>query len=157
MSSSGLKPVTRDAVSVTLRDVSADDILVFFEYQLDAEACKLAGFPARSWDAHATHWARIMDDDTIAVRTVLVDGGVAGNVVSFVQNDMREVGYWLGREHWGRGIATQALAQFLTHEQRRPLSAHVAKHNLASRRVLEKCGFRLAAAEPDDYRMELRD
>ncbi|RPJ44644.1 MAG: N-acetyltransferase, partial [Chloroflexi bacterium] len=59
----------------------------------------------------------------------------------FVLQGEREVGYWLGREFWGRGIATQALTAFLEQVTERPLFAHVAKHNLSSRRVLEKCAF----------------
>jgi RimJ/RimL family protein N-acetyltransferase len=61
--------------------------------------------------------------------------------------DEREVTYWIGRSYWGNGIATGALAVFLTVEQTRPLHAHVAYHNVASRRVLEKCGFRVIAPE----------
>jgi RimJ/RimL family protein N-acetyltransferase len=50
-----------------------------------------------------------------------------------------EVGYWIGREYWGKGVATEALSQFLAHaEVRRPLHAAVAKHNVGSIRVLEK-------------------
>jgi RimJ/RimL family protein N-acetyltransferase len=56
------------------------------------------------------------------------------------------VGYWLGREFWGQGIATQALALFLKEERTRPLVAHVAQHNIGSRRVLEKCGFVVVSA-----------
>ena len=55
----------------------------------------------------------------------------------------REVGYWIGREFWGKGIATQALTQYLEVEKIRPLSAHVAKHNVGSKRVLEKNGFKV--------------
>jgi Acetyltransferase (GNAT) domain len=73
--------------------------------------------------------------------TVLADGVTAGNVVSFDQCGEREVGYWLGREYWGLGVATRALAAFLRIETQRPLTAHVARHNTASRRVLEKWGF----------------
>src|SRR2546426_5743563 len=46
------------------------------------------------------------------------------------------IGYWLGKTHWGKGIASAALAQFLTRIKARPVYAHVAKHNLASIRVL---------------------
>ena len=41
----------------------------------------------------------------------------------------------------GRGIATAALTAFLRLEQTRPLYAGVAKHDAASVRVLQKCGF----------------
>ena len=56
------------------------------------------------------------------------------------------MGYWLGSDYWGKGIATQALRQFLQIDTVRPLYAHVAKHNLGSRRVLEKCGFVVVGA-----------
>jgi RimJ/RimL family protein N-acetyltransferase len=154
MPRSGWKLVMGDVV--TLRDVVSDDIVVFYEHQIDAEANEMAGFPARSWDAFVIHWDRILDDDTTFNRTVLVDGEVAGSIASFLQGGEREVGYWLGREFWGRGVATKALRAFLTDESRRPIYAHVARHNLASRRVLENCGFALIAEEPDDFRLALR-
>jgi RimJ/RimL family protein N-acetyltransferase len=66
---------------------------------------------------------------------------VAGNIVCWEQAGEREVGYWLGKEYWGKGIATRALKEFLEMVKTRPLMAHVAKRNIASRRVLEKCGF----------------
>jgi RimJ/RimL family protein N-acetyltransferase len=147
----------RDACDeVTLRDVEADDVSVFYEFQNDPVASAMADFPIRSWDAHASHWARILDDDATVNRTVLVDGRVAGSIASFPEGSRREVGYWLGRDFWGRGIATRALALFLMVEERRPLYAFVARHNGASRRVLEKCGFMVTTGDSDGYRLELR-
>jgi RimJ/RimL family protein N-acetyltransferase len=67
--------------------------------------------------------------------------------VSFEQSGEREVGYWIGREYWGKGIATRALSEFLGHVKVRPLYAHVAKHNIASIRVLEKCGFTISGED----------
>ena len=55
--------------------------------------------------------------------------------------DEREVSYWLGKESLGRGIAIQALSLYLEIIILRPLYARVAKDNLGSVRVLEKCGF----------------
>jgi RimJ/RimL family protein N-acetyltransferase len=52
-------------------------------------------------------------------------------MVCFEQLGEREVGYWLGKGYWGKGIATQALKEFLKHIGTRPLYAHVAKHNIA--------------------------
>ncbi len=82
-----------------------------------------------------------MTDKSVFIQTILFDGQVVGNVVKFEQSDRHKVGYWLGREFWGKGIATQALSAFLGNVRMRPLYAHVAKHNHASIRVLEKCGF----------------
>ena len=61
--------------------------------------------------------------------------------MSWTHDDERDVGYWIGREHWGKGIATAALGALLAELQDRPLFAHVVEHNIGSIRVLEKCGF----------------
>jgi RimJ/RimL family protein N-acetyltransferase len=133
--------------NVILREVEEDDLPVFFEQQRDPLANHMAAFPARDRDTFIAHWAKIMQDESILLRTILYDGQIAGNMVSFEISGEREVGYWLGQEFWGKGIATRALAAFLKLITERPLYAHVAKHNAASRRVLEKCGFMLSGEE----------
>lgn len=135
---------------VSLRDVAESDIRIFFDQQADPVANAMAAFPARDRDAFFTHWTRIGLDPSNILRTIVVNGEVAGNIVSFEQGGQRQVGYWLGRAYWGQGVATHALAQFLTQLRARPLYAHVAAHNRASLRVLEKCGFTLCGEEDDD-------
>jgi RimJ/RimL family protein N-acetyltransferase len=132
---------------VSLRDVTDNDLPLFFEHQLDPEANRMAAFPARDRSAFMAHWTRIMGDDTIIKKTVLFDGQVAGNVVSFDKDGQREVGYWIGTRFWGKGVATAALSTFLDLVKMRPLHARVAKHNVASIRVLEKCGFEISGED----------
>lgn len=127
---------------VHLREVIETDLEVFFEHQREPEANRMANFPAREREAFMAHWAKILADETVVKRTIVFEGQAAGNVVSWVQSEQREVGYWIGKAFWGKGIASRALKLFLREEGRRPLYAHVAKHNLRSRRVLEKCGFK---------------
>jgi RimJ/RimL family protein N-acetyltransferase len=135
-------------VDVLLRDVAKGDIPVFFEHQRDPAANRMAGCPTRDRDTFAAHWYKILADDSVTKRTVLADGRVAGNVVSFERDSERQVGYWIGREYWGKGVATEALSRFLDHaEVRRPLHAAVAEHNAGSIRVLEKCGFTVVGEE----------
>jgi len=133
--------------NVQLRDPVETDLLIFYEQQLDPEAIEMSAFPSRNKDAFTAHWSKIMVDDSVVIKTVLFNGDIAGNIVCFEQLGEREVGYWLGRGYWGKGIASQALTQFLDIIKTRPLYAHVAKHNIASRRVLEKCGFKVAAED----------
>ncbi len=129
---------------VQLRKVEADDLSIFFEQQLDADATRMAGFLSRDRASFDAHWAKnILGNAAAVTRTILLDGRVAGNIGSWPQDGVRLVGYWIGKEYWGKGVATQALAAFLRVVTARPLHAHVVKHNLASIRVLEKCGFRL--------------
>lgn len=126
---------------VSLRDVSKADLRHFYQQQLDPEANAMAAFPPRDRESFMAHWAKIMADKSVILKTILFNSQVAGNVVCWEQDGEREVGYWVGKEFWGKGIATKALAEFITQVKMRPLVAHVAKHNIASRRVLEKCGF----------------
>ncbi|HXQ38369.1 MAG TPA: GNAT family N-acetyltransferase [Anaerolineales bacterium] len=128
---------------VILRDIIESDLPIFYEQQLEPEATAMAAFPSRDRESFMVHWVKIMADRSVILKTILYDGQVAGNVVSWEQDSEREVGYWVGKEYWGKGIATKALMDFLNQVKTRPLVAHVAKHNVASRRVLEKCGFTL--------------
>ena len=126
---------------VTLRAVIDSDLPILFEYQRDPETVRMSAFPARQREAFMAHWAKIRADPGVALRTVLLEGQVAGSIVSWEQDNHREVGYGLGPEFWGRGIATRALAAFLQEVTVRPLFGYTAEHNLASMRVLQKCGF----------------
>ena len=140
---------------VRLRDVEESDLPFFYDHQRDPEAVKMANFASRERDAFMAHWRKILTDETVIAKTILYEGKVAGNVVSFMRGDTREVGYWLGRETWGRGIATEALSIFLRQLKVRPLYAGVARGNRGSIRVLEKCGFTLSHSEGEECILKL--
>lgn len=133
---------------VVLREVSEQDVQTFYENQLDSEAIRIAAFPARGRETHFSHWRKTLTDKTVCARTVLFEGDIAGYVVSWPENDERKVGYWIGRGFWGKGIATNALSQFLRIDPTRPILGYVIKDNLGSIRVLEKCGFTVDRAHP---------
>jgi RimJ/RimL family protein N-acetyltransferase len=133
---------------VRLRDIEPNDLPIFYEQQLDADATRMAAFPARDRAAFDAHWATNILGNAAAInQTIVVDGQVAGNIGSWPQDGVRLVSYWIGKEHWGKGVATRALATFLHLATERPLHAHVAKHNVGSIRVLEKCGFSVERQE----------
>ena len=124
-----------------LRDVVEADLDVFFEQQADPEAAAMAVFPSRDREVFDAHWRRLLANDANVKRTIEADGEVAGHMLSWRQDGRQLVGYWLGREYWGRGLATAALAEFVAELPERPLHAWVATSNAGSIRVLEKCGF----------------
>jgi RimJ/RimL family protein N-acetyltransferase len=141
---------------VSLRPMQDTDLPILFEHQRDPETVKMSAFPARDLDAFMAHWAKVRANPKLISRTILFEGQVAGSIGSWTTEDWpgslqtpqtpvpqthREVGYGIGREFWGRGIATQALAAFLQEVSERPIFGYTAEHNLASMRVLEKCGF----------------
>jgi RimJ/RimL family protein N-acetyltransferase len=133
-----------------LREVEPEDISIFFEQQNDPVASAMAAFPSRDRAAHDVHWAKILADDSLIARTIVEAGRVVGNIGSWVADGERHVGYWIGRSYWDRGYATRALADFVAEVPERPLYARVAEHNVASMRVLAKCGFSVVGEEQGD-------
>ena len=129
------------ASEIYLRRVAESDLPALYEYQWETEANEMAAFPARDSGAFMAHWLKILGDENVVAMAVIVDGCVAGHIGCWTQDGQRLVGYWIGRDYWGRGVATQMLAMFILRVADRPLHAYVVKHNVASIRVLEKCGF----------------
>jgi RimJ/RimL family protein N-acetyltransferase len=86
----------------------------------------------------ATHWAIRDEHDRLM-------GGVGFSEFRPGQSHRAEIGYWLGRPYWGRGIMTtvvrKACAYAFDQWGLAKIIAHVFVHNGASARVLEKCGF----------------
>jgi len=134
------------SASITLREVAASDLEAFYVHQLDPEAVRLAAFvnPKRKEKAaFDAHWARILQSPQNTTRTIVANGQVVGHVACYPQDGHTEVTYWLGREFWGRGLATQALQLMLQLVTQRPIFGRTATGNPGSLRVLQKCGFKL--------------
>lgn len=102
---------------------------------------------ARDWIARSRkvdpprHFAIAVEGEAV--------GGIGFDPMTDVHRRTAEIGYWLGRDCWGRGIATEAVGAvaayaFDTFDLVR-LEAMVYEWNPASARVLEKTGFHLEA------------
>ena len=131
---------------ITLREVTSTDLDSFYVHQLDPEANRMAAFVGKdpkTRPAFDAHWTKILADSRNLNRTILTAGQVAGHIACFPSDGHLEVTYWLGREFWGRGMATQALRQMLQLVTVRPIFGRTAKDNLGSIRVLQKCGFKI--------------
>jgi RimJ/RimL family protein N-acetyltransferase len=75
-------------------------------------------------EAFDERWRRIRESDDSTALVIEVDGKVVGSISSWTNEGEREVTDWIGREHWGKGIATRALAEFLADVERtRPIQA----------------------------------
>lgn len=143
-------------VLVQLRDVTEADFEAFYQHQLDPEAARIASFPSREREAFFAHWRKILASPATFKQTILANGQAAGNIVCWDQQGRWCVGYWLGRQFWGKGIGTGALKAALERIPRRPLYAEVARTNPSSRRVVERAGFALQREEGNWLVFELR-
>lgn len=138
-------------MTTTLRALADADLDSVFAWEGDSRARRMAVFTRDDPSDRAAfdaHFRRIRADASVLVRAVVHDGQLAGTIGAYGAEGEREVTYWVDPARWGRGIATEALRQLLTIETERPLHARVAEGNVASRRVLEKAGFRLVDEQP---------
>ncbi|QVL32130.1 GNAT family N-acetyltransferase [Telmatocola sphagniphila] len=145
-----MKPSAQLLESVSLRATCEEDLPKLFELHREPQGCWMAAFINRDPEdrkAFQEHWMKVLADPLIYARTILVDSEVAGNIGSFLWDNQRQVGYWLGQRYWGRGIASRALKLFLEEFSIRPLHASAAFDNLASLRVLQKVGFQITGQE----------
>ena len=127
-------------MNLTLRPTTIEDLPILFEHQADPVGAEMAAFASRDWDAFVAHDAKLRDDRAAIRRTIVVDGEVVGSIGCW-GDDEREIGDWIDREHWGRGIATASVRALIAEIPDRPLHAHVAEHNVASIKVVVANGF----------------
>lgn len=137
------------------RQIRPSDAEVLFHYASDPEVSRYT-----TWDPHRdidesrevismflNHFETgeglefVIEDK--ATRQML---GLIGAVNMDTQNQSLEIGYWLGKEHWGKGIMTLALRDMIDFCFDRlkvvRIQACHFDENPASGRVMEKCGMR---------------
>lgn len=136
--------------SLILRPMTLADIEILFDQKKDGVAVEMAAFTSKDPQDAAAFMMKTknlianQDIDTLVIE---VAGKVVGDVMGFEMFGRRSVCYWLGREYWGRGYATEALKLFVDQFDQRPLVARVVHDNAASLQVLQKCGFKIVDEE----------
>jgi RimJ/RimL family protein N-acetyltransferase len=141
--------------TIQLRDVTDSDVAVFFDHLQHHPAQQMAAFIHEHPEdrvAHDAHWNKLLANDSITKRSIEVvkpngDPELVGHIISFTMEGDREITYWIDHHHWGKGIASEALRQFLAIERARPLYGRAAKDNTPSIRVMERNGFTLLRHE----------
>jgi len=132
------------SADVILRSVKKEDFEIYFDQQQNPEANYMAAFTSKDPSdkiAFNEKWKKIKADKSITINTIIYKKKIAGYIVCHSWFGEPEISYWIGKEFWGKGIASAALIKFLTLLEVRPLYARVVNDNIASIRVLEKCGF----------------
>jgi RimJ/RimL family protein N-acetyltransferase len=151
-------------LEIRLRRTTDADVRTLHGFELDEAANALAGTKPRDWPTFEARWKQILADldgtvTRVTPRVILADGVLVGAVNIAPKDGHDSIGYWIDREHWGRGIATRAVALMLAEFTRRPLFATTAGHNHPSIRVLEKNRFEILsrAATPATARTVERE
>jgi len=144
-----------DLGDVLLRPWGAEDRESLVRHGDDVEVTRYLAdrFPSPYTLEDADRWIDYCAgmEDAIASLAIVVDGEACGGVGMERRSDLErrtaEVGYWLGREYWGRGLVARCLASltefaFAERDFER-LEATVIAEHVASVRVLEKAGYTL--------------
>jgi len=129
---------------VRLREMREADIPIIFEHRKEPAGAELASMAVKqeaNRDAFFAHWRGLIAKEEVVTQIIESAGEIAGHLMCFELEGRREVGYWLGEEHWGKGVLSAALPLFIAGLPWRPLYAVTSKHNAPSLRVLEKVGF----------------
>jgi RimJ/RimL family protein N-acetyltransferase len=120
-------------------DIYARTLRIPFPYA-DADADDWLALVARTTEQQGrpVQWAIRSGDDALI-------GGCGFDGFQVGKSHRAEVGYWLAKPFWGRGIMTAVVRRVCRHAFEEfglvKITAHVFPHNPASARVLEKSGF----------------
>ncbi len=147
-------PARLDTARLVLRKPTlADAEAIYHRYASDAQVTRFLGWP-RHWTIDDTRsflqWSEAQWHEHPAGPYLIESGagvllGSAG--LEFSGPHQAATGYVLARDAWGQGYATEALRAVIAVARRlqvRELQAICHAGHAASRRVLEKCGFRCA-------------
>lgn len=137
-------------MQIELNDTNVSDLETLFEFQIDAEANYLAAFTQKDptdKDAYIKKYTKLLSDETVNNKTIFINNEIAGSIAKFEIDNEPEITYWISKDFWGKGIASNALTQFLEIEKARPIYGRVAFDNIGSQKVLEKCGFKKIGTE----------
>jgi RimJ/RimL family protein N-acetyltransferase len=141
---------------VHLSEFRSSDKPALIQYLNDPDIydCTLR-IPFPYTDASADEWLALVAKITkqqgqqvhFAIRNAddALIGGCGFDGFQIGKSHRAEVGYWLAKPFWGRGIMTAVVQRVCRHAFEEfglvKITAHVFSHNPASARVLEKCGF----------------
>ena len=143
-----------DCPGFVIRSYRADDLAALVRHANNPRVAENLRdrfpYPYTQRDAH--DWLAVSGRQNPETNfAIAVDGELVGTIGLQLGEDVYrlsgEIGYWLGEDHWGRGIATEAVLAltdwaFSTLGLLR-IHAMVFEANTASRRVLEKAGYRM--------------
>lgn len=137
-----------------IREFNIDDIAALVRYANDYDVSKFMrdSFPFPYTKENAEQWVTLVINNKSLLYFAIVNekeliGGIGAITFDDVHRFNAEVGFWLAKPFWNKGITTNALKTFcnylFSNYNFNRLTANVFEGNEASRKVLEKAGFTL--------------
>jgi RimJ/RimL family protein N-acetyltransferase len=148
---------------ITLREYLPSDLDQLVRLANDAEVSRylVYTFPHPYTHADGDWWIRTGSKQKGVIARVIEHQRVLVGTVGITLQDgwrdhLGEIGYWVGRQYWGRGIASAALQQMTEYGfadlQLKKLYAGVLAPNTQSMRILVKCGYELEGVLKSEVR-----
>lgn len=147
-------PLTITTQRLKIRPIAVGDLAALFEVNGDDAVTRYLPYASWATKADGEAWyARMLLQQAAgeALQYVVVDAAgdkVIGTALLFrfdLSSARAELGYVLGRAHWGRGLMHEALDALLQHAftamRLRRIEAQVDPRNAASARAVERLGF----------------
>lgn len=146
-----------ETARLKLRSWNEDDAADLFRYASDDRVSKMALWPTHTSIEMSREVIKqfFMPNEHTFAMTLKETGEVIGCIGLVPEGDEhhsaarmeREVGYWIGYPHWGKGLTTEALREFLDYCKNNlgleSILLTTDLRNKGSQRVAEKCGFTL--------------
>jgi [ribosomal protein S5]-alanine N-acetyltransferase len=153
---------------LTLRPMQASDVPALRAVNSDPEVTKYLPYPTWTTDEEAAAWLerlqkRFASREAAQFAICIRDQNdlVIGNALLFgfsAEHEIAEMGYVIGREHWGQGYVAEAMQPLVAFAFEslncHRLQAKLAADNRASARVLEKLGFVYEGTTREDFSKE---
>lgn len=128
-----------------LRRATMDDVDAFFAIFSDARAMRYWSFVPHTDRSQSEEWVLSMVEgqtDACDDYVIELDGKAIGKMGAY---RLPEFGFLLAPDHWGKGLASEAMAAFIAHRRAVDpggrLTADVDPRNEASLRLLQRHGF----------------
>ncbi|MGC8865566.1 MAG: GNAT family N-acetyltransferase [Bacteroidales bacterium] len=140
-----------------LRPLKYSDAEALARHANDAEVARFLrpSFPHPYFLYDAQKFIRwVQENEDQYILAIEVEGEASGAIgihrTFMLRRQVWEVGYWLGQAHWNKKIMTEALGKMLEYYvpalRIKEIYASIYEPNMASSKVLQKCGFTLLSS-----------
>ena len=137
---------------LVLRPFGEGDAASLYEYARDPDVGPAAGWPPHGSEAESLEIIRTVFSAPHVFALALKETGRVIGSAGFVDGHRTElpgpddeIGYWVGKPYWGRGLAPEAVRELLRYGfqdlRLRTVWCNHYEGNAKSQRVIEKCGF----------------